>query len=271
MADNNISKDVEKQDGQPSVTPASDASQVFLSIEQYRVLVGIPQDQARPLSTTSNSGLPKLNGNTIQPISPHNLIRSSTIESGTRTMPRILIVSGLLKRPGRAQRNQANHGCDEANEYPTSLYYALKQEETDQWSQYHLYNFITYTCLVSQLVIASALIVLGAIPNANDNSEHRIAIAILGAITGLLTGVLSLLKGQGLPMRFLQYASRLREVRTNIEFKDRILRSGAAPVTYRDVLDILDQYEAVLEERDMNRPDQWATQTGKNPQKSSLH
>ena len=186
-------------------------------------------------------------------------------------MPRILIVSGLLKRPGRAQRKQANHGCDEANEYPTSLYYALKQEETDQWSQYHLYNFITYTCLVAQLVIASALIVLGAVPNANDNSGHRIAIAILGAITGLLTGVLSLLKGQGLPMRFLQYASRLREVRTNIEFKDRILRSGAATVTYRDVLDILDQYEAVLEERDMNRPDQWATQTGKNPQKSSRH
>lgn len=271
MEGNYANQDVEKQENDFSgrrISNASTESHVFLTLEQYRVLVGIPQESARPLTTADNSALPKLNGNAIPPIAPH-VTHRSTIESASRSMPRILIFLGLFARPVR-KGSASDHNCDEVNEYPTSLYYTLKQEETDQWSQYHFYNFITYTCLVLQLVIASALIVIGAIPNQGEGSNgHRIAIAILGAVTGLLTGVLSLLKGQGLPNRFLQYASRLREVRTEIEFKDRILRSGAAQVTYRDVLDIVDRYEGVLDERDMNRPDTWTTQASRSPRKDS--
>lgn len=97
--------------------------------------------------------------------------------------------------------------------------------------------------------------------NTRPYKAQRIAVAVLGAVTGLLTGILSLLKGQGFPLRFLKYRSRLREVREKIEFMERQLRASidGVVVTYLDVLDIWHEYETVVKERDMNRPDAWAS------------
>lgn len=275
-------------EGQHSNTTHQHASQqtvydIPLTIEQFRAMVGIPQnaavsgasekkDHQSPAGTTLNGPLPfnaPYNGQTQSYATP--MISPPTIRTSTTTRRSVLVLFRLLSRPRyvrRWRRPKAITGTSEEEEYATSLYYSLVREESDQWRLYHIYNIITYTSLVLQLVIASALVIVGAIPSITPNSGdgdtytgHRIAVSVLGAITGLLTGVMSLLKGQGLPIRFLQYASRLRQVRDKIEFLERTLRANikGVVVTHQDVLDLWHEFENVINERDMNRPDAWAT------------
>ena len=261
-----------RQDGikaAPSLdTSKVDPSTINLTLEEYRVLVGIPQEQRRTPDLSNNTGsVAAVAAERLQPLKPD--IRRSTIRSDGRTRARLSVVFGIISRPRHARRilrDQSDpelHNCDEENEFPTSLYYHLRREESEQQTKYNFYNTVNYLCLVFQLVIASALIVIGALPTAGGvgSSAHRIAIAVLGAITGVLTGLLSLMKGQGLPNRFQQYASRLRAVRNEVEGLDRVLRTGRSDlkVTYADVLKVKKDYEEVLAERDMNRPDTWAT------------
>src|SRR2546423_4880259 len=66
--------------------------------------------------------------------------------------------------------------------HATSLYYTLVREERRQWKVYYLYDVLVYSCLVLQLIIASTLIILGALAG-----DHHIAVAVLGTVTGIIT------------------------------------------------------------------------------------
>lgn len=82
--------------------------------------------------------------------------------------------------------------------------------------------------------------------------------AVLGAITGLITGVLSLVKGQGQPMRLLNYADSLKKVRDDIEFCENGLEARATAVNYKQVLGIWNKYISARDSQMTNRPDVWA-------------
>lgn len=254
MAETNFGTDVESQKSLSGVSRINDHHrnhETRLTLEQFRVLVGIPQD----LSSTNENGT----------LHPSRIPPSTILKRVEDRSPGLVALKLLLSfsRSGLTKKDKA--------EVATSIYWSLRREEADQHRLFHFYNFITYACLILQLVIASALIIIGAIPNltlsSGSNSSdrgNRIAVAVLGAVTGLLTGVLSLLKGQGMPNRFLQFAGRLRQIRDKIEFKERTLRANLTNevVTYQDVLDIWQEYETVFKERDINRPDAWATMSG---------
>lgn len=270
--------DVEAQNNTPSASKPSNYpynNGIGLTLEQFRVLVGIPQDSSSPFSRVT----PSINRNnqdngkgpfqrrtTVNDVNHLTSIAPPTIRTPVRNRSCALDLLGLLTRLSRASLSKS-----EQSENPTSIYFSLRREESDQHRLFHFYNLLTYTCLILQLVIASALIIIGAIPSTTSSSGnddghlgYRVAVAVLGGITGLLTGVLSLLKGQGMPIRFLQYAGRLRQVREQIEFTERILRASMTDtvVTYQDVLKIWQDYENVFVERDINRPDAWATLSG---------
>lgn len=252
-----------------------------LTLEQFRALVGIPQnagepsrrkEEHRPSGTAINGSFNSASfGNAVPESNIPPLIEPATIKASTTTRRNILVLFRLLSRPKYVRRWRqptAVTATSEEDEYATSLYYSLVREESDQWRLFHIYKVVTYASLVLQLIIASALIIIGAIPSitstfgsADTYRAHRISVAVLGALTGLLTGIMSLLKGQGLPLRFLQYASRLRQVRDKIEFTERTLRANirGVVVTHQDVLDIWHEFQNVINERDMNRPDAWAS------------
>lgn len=254
-----------------------------LSLAQFRALVGIPQDESSFVNRTStgnkqsNATKDKSSSCFAADVGTHlPRIPPPTIQTSIAARPRFLIFLRLLPRPSwtrpsaRARVDYSGASGDAVSEQPTSMYYSLIVEESDQLRLYHMYNFVTYTCLILQLVIASALIIIGAIPSPTPSSgsedrytAHRIAVAVLGAVTGLLTGILALLKGQGLPNRLLQYRSRLRQVRHRIEFIERALRADVPGtlVTYHDVIKIWQEYEDVLKEHDVNKPDAWAIST----------
>jgi len=289
---------------QPSQQPSS---LIRLTLEQFRALVGIPQHLAEPgveevdrkIHASAVNGtdrhVPRANSVPSSYLPPS--IKPATIKSSPTTRRSVLVLFGVLPRPGYVWRRRrakataattattatsgmaafgpaspgtaiSETATSEKDEYATSLYYSICQEESDHERLYHIYNVVIWASLILQLVIASALIIVGGIPSSTSTSSNtrpykaqRIAVAVLGAVTGLLTGILSLLKGQGFPLRFLQYRSRLREVREKIEFMERQLRASinGVVVTYQDVLDIWHEYETVVKERDMNRPDAWAS------------
>jgi hypothetical protein len=139
-------------------------------------------------------------------------------------------------------------------EAPTSLYYNLVGEEKYTMFKYRLYDWIVYGGLITQLVLSAVLIVLGALP-----SSHHISIAILGAANGVVTGILSLINGQGMPVRLIKYAESLRKVRDNIEWNERQLRAKMNNVTYRTVFKLRDDYESVRQDELANHPDIWQT------------
>jgi conflict system pore-forming effector with SLATT domain len=139
-------------------------------------------------------------------------------------------------------------------EAPTSIYYNLVGEEKYTIFKYRLYDSLVYGGLITQLVLSAVLIVLGALP-----SSHHISIAILGAVNGVVTGILSLIKGQGLPVRLIKYAESLRGLREDIEWNERQLRAKLSTVTYRTVFRLRDNYQKVRLDEMANHPDIWQT------------
>jgi len=231
--------DVGNQASTQTTQPASDpVLQTKLNIEQFRALVGIPlhmhgnRDQPSTTQDTSHQ-------NSIADAPALPPIRSATIQPLPSHLPWLL---RLLQRAPLEEK------------YATSLYYTLVREERSQWKLYHLYDILVYSCLVLQLMIASVLIILGALAG-----DHHIAVAILGAVTGIITGVLSLIKGQGQPNRLLQYANSLRQVKERIEFMERELRASVREVTYQEVQNLWVAYETAREEEATNRPDMWTS------------
>jgi hypothetical protein len=144
-------------------------------------------------------------------------------------------------------------------EAATSTYFAILKEESSTWRAFYFYDAFVYLAMIIQLCLSSALIILGAL-----RMEFHIAIAMLGAVNGIITGLLSLIRGQGLPNRLLQYADGLRRVREDIEWTERILRANATVVMYKDVISLRDSYELCRDDAVKNHPDTW--NSGLSPQ-----
>lgn len=164
---------------------------------------------------------------------------------------RLTITQGIWSSwfPWRMQRDYRGQ------QDSTALYPKILREEKSALRQLYAFNMLVYACLVLQLAIASTLVILSAV-----SGDHHIIVAVLGAITALMTGVLALVKGQGQPMRLLNYADSLKKVRDDIEFCESGLDTRASAVTYKQVLDIWNKYISARDSQMTNRPDVWAPQ-----------
>ena len=125
---------------------------------------------------------------------------------------------------------------------------------------YYFYSLLVNLGLIAQMILSSVFIILGALPTTSPGRSN-LAIAILGSLNGIVTGGLSIVKGQGKPMRLLKYAEGLLRVRQNIEFAERQLRAGFNTITLGDVFDLRDSYEQVRLDVFKNNPDhgQWSS------------
>jgi hypothetical protein len=135
----------------------------------------------------------------------------------------------------------------------TSIYCTILREEHTSQQIYIAYDWAVYGAMFAQLVISAVLIILGAL-----NNNFHITIAVLGAVNGIITGVLSLIKGQGYPVRLVEYMNNLRKVRENIDFMERELMVHARTVTLRQVMQLRSDYEAVRDDELKNNPNVWS-------------
>ena len=95
------------------------------------------------------------------------------------------------------------------------IYNRVATEEHKAKLQYYASALVINACLLSQVVLASALTALGA-----GNGSHT-QITALGAANTVIAAILTFTKGSGLPNRLRQYQCTLRKVREYIEQRER--------------------------------------------------
>ena len=95
------------------------------------------------------------------------------------------------------------------------IYNRVATEERKAKLQYYVSALVINMCLLSQVVLASALTALGA-----GNGSHT-QITALGAANTVVAAILTFTKGSGLPNRLRQYQCTLRKVREYIEQRER--------------------------------------------------
>jgi hypothetical protein len=110
------------------------------------------------------------------------------------------------------------------------------------------------------------------------NSGHQ-GVTAFGAINTVIAGILTYLKGSGLPMRLRYYENEWKKVREYIEQRERDFSRPNCPLNvYEVVAGIETMYEDVKADIQTNTPDSWVSVgdirnrvTATNPQIPRLH
>jgi hypothetical protein len=118
--------------------------------------------------------------------------------------------------------------------------------------QYYTSASFINACLFGQIVVAAALTSLGAAAGSH------VLITILGSINTVIAGIMTYLKGQGLPDRLLEDANGLRRVREYLEQIERQLVAGDPDVDVEEEAGIIyDMYNQVRKNAEDNVPSNW--------------
>lgn len=115
-------------------------------------------------------------------------------------------ISDVLELSPRASKRPAPN---------IGIYNRVATEEHKAKLQYYVSALVINACLLSQVVLASALTALGA-----GNGSHT-QITALGAANTVIAAILTFTKRSGLPNRLRQYRCTLRKVREYIEQRER--------------------------------------------------
>ena len=95
------------------------------------------------------------------------------------------------------------------------VYKRTVDEESRVKFQYAVSNYMVNTFYMLQIIVGAALTALGAAKGPAS------AVTFLGAVNTVIAGLLTYLKGQGLPMRLEQNLHLLRTLREHIEARER--------------------------------------------------
>ncbi|KAL6721787.1 hypothetical protein ACLMJK_000892 [Lecanora helva] len=136
------------------------------------------------------------------------------------------------------------------------IYNRVIREEREAKLQYLFSALLINTCLLAQVVFASALTALGA-----GHGSHT-QITILGAANTVIAAVLTFTKGQGLPNRLRQYQCSLRKIREHIEQREReFAQSDCRLDVDVEMLRIMEMYEEIRQNDENNDPSTYHAST----------
>ncbi|KAL9036068.1 MAG: hypothetical protein Q9180_004510 [Flavoplaca navasiana] len=145
------------------------------------------------------------------------------------------------------------------------IYTRIIHEEISAKRQFFFAASIINICYFGQICIAAALTALGASGSSN------IAVTVLGATNTVLAGILTYLKGQGLPNRLRMYWTGLRKCREFMEEKERVVAAegwgwGHVEEEGIDVDEVIDvcvkMYHDVRQNAEDNTPDTFLPMKG---------
>ncbi|OJJ63049.1 hypothetical protein ASPSYDRAFT_55738 [Aspergillus sydowii CBS 593.65] len=123
------------------------------------------------------------------------------------------------------------------------IYTRVVQAETKAAKHYRFHSALINTCLGIQIVVAATLTALGA-----ARGPHN-AITAFGAINTIVAGILTYLKGSGLPDRLKHYQNEWRNIREYIEQRERELCLQNCELDVEEEIQIIEQmYEGVKRE-----------------------
>jgi hypothetical protein len=128
------------------------------------------------------------------------------------------------------------------------IYPRVVRAETRAHSFYSKAALVINFCLGFQVIIAATLTALGA-----ANASYT-AITGLGAINTIIAGIITYVKGAGLPNRFKYQESEWRKIREYIEQRERELCLANASINvYEEVRTVEDMYHRVKADLDSDK------------------
>lgn len=120
------------------------------------------------------------------------------------------------------------------------IYTRVVRAESEAAKRYRFHAMLINICLGIQIVVAAALTALGAASGPHD------AITAFGAINTIVAGILTYLKGSGLPDRLKHYQNEWRNIREYIEQRERELCLKGCELNVQEEIQIIEQmYEGV--------------------------
>lgn len=129
------------------------------------------------------------------------------------------------------------------------IYKRTVDEESKAHSGYILTTYVVNTFFLLQIIVGAALTALGAA------GGPAAAVTILGAVNTIVAGILTYLKGQGLPARLEQSLHLLRTLREHIEEREREFLEPDCPLDVDEVIQsIVQMYKEVRQTAADNAP-----------------
>ncbi|KAF2017958.1 hypothetical protein BU24DRAFT_491026 [Aaosphaeria arxii CBS 175.79] len=113
-------------------------------------------------------------------------------------------------------------------------------------------SFLINGALGVQVIVAAALTAMGAA------SSNHVGITAFGAINTVIAGLLTYLKGSGLPNRLRFYENEWKKVREYIEQRERDFSRPDCRLNVQEVVDAIEiMYEEVKADVESNTPDNY--------------
>ncbi|CAD6589166.1 MAG: hypothetical protein ASARMPREDX12_003676 [Alectoria sarmentosa] len=129
------------------------------------------------------------------------------------------------------------------------IYKRTINEEAKIKFQHAVSNYMVNTFFMLQIIVGAALTALGAAKGPPA------AVTFLGAVNTVVAGLLTYLKGQGLPMRLEQYLHLLRTLREHIEAREReFLEPECALDVDEEIERVTKMYQEVRQTAQDNAP-----------------
>ncbi|KAI1101075.1 hypothetical protein F4804DRAFT_344229 [Jackrogersella minutella] len=137
------------------------------------------------------------------------------------------------------------------------IYARVVHSEQKAKDRYKVFSIVINACYFLQIVVAASITAMGA-----AGVSHG-AVTAFGAINTIIAGLLTFLKGSGLPARLKYYGNEWKKIREFIEQRERdFSRIGCDLNVYEVVATIDRMYNNTKQEIEMNTPDGYTSVTG---------
>ncbi|RMJ13596.1 hypothetical protein BHE90_005883 [Fusarium euwallaceae] len=146
-----------------------------------------------------------------------------------------------LRANGHSVRSAPNIG----------IYTRVVRNERKAAFRHKGFRILVSTCLAAQIIVAATLTALGA-----ANGSHK-AVTAFGAINTIIAGLLTYLKGSGLPTKLKTKKDEWKKVREYIEQREREFCLAECPLNIQEEIQIVENM--------YQRVSAWL-ETGNNPE-----
>lgn len=183
----------------------------------------------------------------LDPTDKLNLFRHLT---GITSHPSMTLSDGFFTTGGRPAPNLGIYARVVRNEYRAKV-------------GFKYFSWLINGCLGLQIVVAASLTALGAAGGS------RGAVTVFGAINTVIAGILTFLKGSGMPNRFKYYQTEWKRIREFIEQRERDFSRPDCAMDVHGVVDKVEKmYDEVKADLEASQQDRFA---GNSTRKSTLH
>ncbi|KAI0008549.1 hypothetical protein F4779DRAFT_438212 [Xylariaceae sp. FL0662B] len=136
------------------------------------------------------------------------------------------------------------------------IYARVVHSERKAKDRFKVFSILINACYFLQIVVAASLTAMGAA------GAGRGAVTAFGAINTVIAGLLTFLKGSGLPGRLKYYGNEWKKIREFIEQRERdFSRAGCTLDVFEVVRTVDKMYNDTKQEIEMNTPDSYTTIT----------